>query len=130
LWYSLAGISKIEVPRSIDAVKNYVSKYVVKGGEVDFSSNLHLTDLLLLPSPDARAGRGDQASGGVFPVIRLPEPQPSLLGGPLPAGEDSERSNGSGVPAREGAASLGHPSGCTFVNGDLFDSPMTLPAVN
>lgn len=38
-WYELAGIARIEVPRT-EAVVNYVSKYVAKGGDIDCSESL------------------------------------------------------------------------------------------
>lgn len=38
-WYREFGIARIYPPDSQDDVCGYVSKYVVKGGEVDFSSN-------------------------------------------------------------------------------------------
>jgi hypothetical protein len=39
LWYREFGRNQIEYPRSQDDVLGYVSKYVTKGGEVDFSQN-------------------------------------------------------------------------------------------
>lgn len=38
-WWKEFGIARIEAPRSQEDVTGYVSKYVVKDGEVDFSPN-------------------------------------------------------------------------------------------
>lgn len=38
-WYERFGIARIEPPHSQEDVAGYVSKYVVKGGEVDLSPN-------------------------------------------------------------------------------------------
>lgn len=35
-WFSLAGFSRIEPPKSQDAVQAYCAKYLVKEGEIDF----------------------------------------------------------------------------------------------
>lgn len=35
-WTKLAGFARIEAPRNREQVLGYVSKYVVKGGEIDF----------------------------------------------------------------------------------------------
>lgn len=41
IWYKLFGINRIDpIDDRIKAVTNYVSKYVVKGGEIDLSHNL------------------------------------------------------------------------------------------
>ncbi len=41
LWESIAGYSRIlPIDDKLKAVTNYVSKYVIKGGEIDFSENL------------------------------------------------------------------------------------------
>jgi len=39
-WYTLAGQARIDVPESAGAVIGYCSKYVTKGGEIDFSPTL------------------------------------------------------------------------------------------
>jgi hypothetical protein len=39
-WYDMAGIARIEPITTPDAVVRYVSKYVVKGGEIELSPNL------------------------------------------------------------------------------------------
>lgn len=39
-WEHLAGYSRIELIESPQAVSRYISKYVVKGGEIDISQNL------------------------------------------------------------------------------------------
>lgn len=38
-WYKEFGRNQIEAPRSQDEITHYVSKYVTKGGVVDFSPN-------------------------------------------------------------------------------------------
>ena len=42
-WFRLAGIARMEKPNSKDAVQNYVTKYIVRGGEIDFGGPLMLT---------------------------------------------------------------------------------------
>lgn len=44
-WFDMAGIARLEVPTSSDAVTSYVSKYVVKGGEIDFGGVLDIRDI-------------------------------------------------------------------------------------
>lgn len=39
-WNELAGFARIEAIRSDDAVLRYVTKYVVKDGDIEFSRNL------------------------------------------------------------------------------------------
>ncbi len=39
-WGQIAGFARIEAIRSDDAVVRYVTKYVTKDGEIDFSRNL------------------------------------------------------------------------------------------
>ncbi|MEZ5489195.1 MAG: hypothetical protein R3F50_02630 [Gammaproteobacteria bacterium] len=40
-WYELGGINRIDpIDDRLKAVTNYISKYVTKGGEIDFSDNL------------------------------------------------------------------------------------------
>ncbi len=41
VWNQLAGFSRIEAVRSFENVAAYVSKYVVKGGQIDASPYLH-----------------------------------------------------------------------------------------
>lgn len=42
LWFELAGINRIDpIDDKLQAVTNYVSKYIVKGGEIDLSDNLN-----------------------------------------------------------------------------------------
>ena len=38
-WWSQFGIARIEMPQSQEDICGYVSKYVTKGGEIDFSPN-------------------------------------------------------------------------------------------
>ena len=54
-WYRIAGIARIEEPKQHDAVARYVSKYVVKGGEIDMGGPLVPIDddQLNLFRPDA-----------------------------------------------------------------------------
>ncbi len=40
-WKKLAGFTKIEPVFDKTAVTKYVTKYVVKGGDIDVSENLH-----------------------------------------------------------------------------------------
>jgi hypothetical protein len=39
-WHEMAGFARIEAIRSDDAALRYVTKYVVKDGEIEFSKNL------------------------------------------------------------------------------------------
>ena len=39
-WFDLAGIARIEPPRSSEAVRAYCAKYIVKGGEIDLGGPL------------------------------------------------------------------------------------------
>ena len=39
-WDELAGYARIEPPRGSSAVRRYVSKYVVKGGDIDLGGPL------------------------------------------------------------------------------------------
>jgi hypothetical protein len=50
LWWELAGFARIERPRSCERVLHYVTKYVVKGGEIDFGGP-YFKDPSLLPLP-------------------------------------------------------------------------------
>lgn len=48
LWFNIAGINQIDpIDDKLAAVTNYVSKYVVKGGEIDLSENLEKFPLQL-----------------------------------------------------------------------------------
>ena len=40
LWKELAGFCKIEKIENDDLVRNYISKYTSKGGEIDLSENM------------------------------------------------------------------------------------------
>jgi len=41
MWEDIAGYSRIlPIDDKLEAVTRYVSKYVIKGGEIDFSENL------------------------------------------------------------------------------------------
>jgi hypothetical protein len=46
-WYDMAGIARIEKIDAKDAVVRYVSKYVVKGGEIDLGGPLQPAELPL-----------------------------------------------------------------------------------
>lgn len=101
LWFREFGIARIYRPESQGDVSGYVSKYVAKGGEVDFSENFGRVrpaplqlDALGLPVPkpatrpdpatDGEPRRGTVQSGGQF--------QPSLalaLLDPLPMSSES-----------------------------------------
>jgi hypothetical protein len=50
LWRELAGFARIERPRSRGRVLRYITKYVVKGGEIDFGGP-YFKDPSLLPPP-------------------------------------------------------------------------------
>ena len=39
-WKELAGFARIEAIRSNEAALRYVTKYVIKDGEIEFSKNL------------------------------------------------------------------------------------------
>jgi hypothetical protein len=49
IWNELAGFARIEAIRDTTAVRRYVSKYVVKGGELDLGGPLLTDQLVLLP---------------------------------------------------------------------------------
>lgn len=46
-WNRLAGFAKIEPIRTVDAVQRYVSKYVIKGGEIALGGALRSSPLPL-----------------------------------------------------------------------------------
>jgi hypothetical protein len=50
-WDELAGYARIEPIRDRTAVRRYVSKYVVKGGELDLGGPLRPKPLPLFPPP-------------------------------------------------------------------------------
>jgi hypothetical protein len=47
-WAEMAGFARIEAIHSDDAALRYVTKYVIKGGDIDFSRNLGGTGQLTL----------------------------------------------------------------------------------
>jgi hypothetical protein len=50
-WNELAGFARIETVRSDDAALRYVTKYVIKDGDIEFSRNLgRVSQLSLLHS--------------------------------------------------------------------------------
>jgi hypothetical protein len=55
-WHELAGYARIEPIDSAAAVARYVSKYVVKGGEIDMGGPLVPPDLPLFPEAASRPG--------------------------------------------------------------------------
>ena len=55
-WHELAGYARIEPIESAAAVSRYVSKYVVKGGEIDMGGPLVPPDLPLFPEAASRPG--------------------------------------------------------------------------
>jgi hypothetical protein len=85
LWEELAGFARIERPRSYERVLRYITKYVVKDGEIDLGGPWFRTsDGLLLPFADR---------------------DPARLATPEPAGADGgavcrglRRNNTSGAP--------------------------------
>ncbi|WP_235871591.1 replication endonuclease [Pseudoxanthomonas winnipegensis] len=61
VWYREFGRNQIEAPRSQADITGYVSKYVTKGGEVDFSKNFGawmppLIDYTARPTQDRMTG--------------------------------------------------------------------------
>lgn len=81
-WHELAGFARIEPIRSSEAVRRYVSKYVVKGGELDLGGPLLSEPLPLLgsgqvvgtPEPDGayRIGTQGPARVGGFHLSGCP----------------------------------------------------------
>ena len=55
-WHELAGYARIEPIESAAAVSRYVSKYVVKGGEIELGGPLVPSDLPLFPEAASRPG--------------------------------------------------------------------------
>ena len=47
-WEQLAGFAQIEAIRDDKAVRQYVTKYVTKGGDIGFSKNLSRSQQLRL----------------------------------------------------------------------------------
>jgi hypothetical protein len=58
LWYREFGRNQIEQPRNQDEVARYVSKYVTKEGEIDFSHNFGTVRPPPLPWADRNEGSG------------------------------------------------------------------------
>jgi hypothetical protein len=77
-WHELAGYARIEPIESAAAVSRYVSKYVVKGGEIDMGGPLVPPDLPLFPEaasrPDAHQVGSEAGSvkAGAATAQRLP----------------------------------------------------------
>lgn len=63
-WYREWGRNQIEEPRSYEDVRAYVSKYVTKDGEVDFSHNFGAVPIPALEWPDC-----DSGSSAVKPLL-------------------------------------------------------------
>jgi len=68
IWFELAGIARIEQPRFHQRVLRYITKYVVKDGEIDLGG----------PWFNRRGG----------PVLPFAERDPARLATPEPAGAD------------------------------------------
>lgn len=77
-WYREFGRNQIEQPRSQHDVAGYVSKYVVKDGEVDFSPNFGQWDP---PKLDYTVALLQQRN---LPGFRTTEPAPGADGKPRP----------------------------------------------
>lgn len=69
LWYREFGRNQIEQPRNQDEVSRYVSKYVTKLGEVDFSHNFGR--VLPPPIPWADCNDGSRAAKPSLPDTRI-----------------------------------------------------------
>lgn len=89
VWNRLAGFAKIEPVRSEGAVRGYVSKYVIKGGEIDiggiwvgeegqlcFPFAAHYSGQVCGPEPDGGAYRSVCPKGGSQRDASLREPRP------------------------------------------------------
>jgi hypothetical protein len=61
-WYDLAGIARTEPIDTPDAVVRYVSKYVVKGGEIDLGGPLIPSELPLFLQAASRSGDDSKGS--------------------------------------------------------------------
>jgi hypothetical protein len=61
-WHELAGYARIEPIDCAAAVARYVSKYVVKGGEIDLGGPLVSKDLPLFPEASSRPGNHREGS--------------------------------------------------------------------
>ena len=55
-WWREFGIARIERPKDVEQVSKYISKYVVKDGEVDFSPNFGIIAPGQLMFPTRREG--------------------------------------------------------------------------
>jgi len=77
-WHELAGYARIEPIESSAAVSRYVSKYVVKGGEIDLDGPLVPAELPLFAQAAFRPGDHEQGSeagsvkAGAATAQRLP----------------------------------------------------------
>jgi hypothetical protein len=77
-WHELAGYARIEPIESTAAVSRYVSKYVVKGGEIDLGGPLVPPELPLFPETASRPGSHEAGSeaGSVKAGAATPEGLP------------------------------------------------------
>lgn len=89
-WYREFGIARIEAPESQEHVARYVSKYVVKDGEIDFSPNFdrvvppelqfrnvsppRRTSSTRAPDGDAMRTSGSRKGGVLVPLRCLTPP--------------------------------------------------------
>jgi hypothetical protein len=81
-WHELAGYARIEPIASADAVHRYVSKYVVKGGEIDLGGPLMPTTLPLFPEACSRPDSDQDGSeaGSVKAAVSAERSEGSLDG--------------------------------------------------
>lgn len=91
-WWSEFGIARIEAPESQQAVNEYVSKYVTKDGEVDFSPNFGRYVPPALEFRDAAPPRPTSTTGH--------QPQPLKRTGGHAKGEPSLASRCLTLPVR------------------------------
>jgi hypothetical protein len=81
-WYELAGIARIEPITTTAAVVRYVSKYVVKGGEIDLGGPLKPSELPLFLQAASRPGdySGGSKAGSVKAAASAERSEGSLDG--------------------------------------------------
>jgi hypothetical protein len=77
-WHELAGYARIEPMDAADAVVQYVSKYVVKGGEIDMGGPLVPAVFPLFPEAASRPG--DHEAGSEAGSVKAGAATPEGLG--------------------------------------------------
>ena len=77
-WHELAGYARIEPIESTAAVSRYVSKYVVKGGEIDLGGPLVPAELPLFAQAAFRPG--DHEAGSEAGSVKAGAATPKGLG--------------------------------------------------